>query len=100
MHDNAKPHTAKLTKQWLDNNTPDYIRDWPAISPDLNPIENLWAIVDNKVHEKKLKTVGSLKKRIKKVITELAPETVNNTINSLPERIKRCIKAKGGDFLV
>jgi hypothetical protein len=44
MHDNAKPHTAKLTKQWLDNNTPDYIRDWPAISPE-----------------------NSLKKRIKKL---------------------------------
>ncbi len=37
--DNALPHIANYTKQWQSDNNVDVI-DWPARSPDLNPIEN------------------------------------------------------------
>ncbi len=37
QQDLAPAHTAKSTKSWLN----DHGVDWPANSPDLNPIENL-----------------------------------------------------------
>jgi hypothetical protein len=38
MHDNAKPHTAKHTQKWLQDNSIE-VMEWPPYSPDLNLIE-------------------------------------------------------------
>lgn len=62
MHDGATCHTANITRQWLQDMDVT-VMNWPAVSPDLNPIENLWGILAQKVYQngKQFNNVSDLK---------------------------------------
>ncbi len=56
QQDNAKPHTANITTAWLRSRSV-RVLNWPACSPDLSPIENIWCIIKWKIHQWRPKTL-------------------------------------------
>ncbi len=73
MQDSAPRHTAKWIKQFLEAENIEIMK-WPAQSPDLNLIENLWKIIGDKVMAKKPTTVTKLWKRLEEKWTRMQCE--------------------------
>lgn len=95
MQDGAPCHTAKDVTQWLTDCDIPFFSDWPGNSPDLNPIENLWAILKRKLRQADTSSVTRLKAAIRKEWEEINPDILKNLASSLPTRLNECIKRKG-----
>ena len=93
--DSAPCHRSTLVNKWKAENS---IREltWPGYSPDLNPIEHLWAFMKKKVVLKCPYNKKTLIDAIKIVWENEIPETLlENLSRSMESRIAECIKANG-----
>jgi len=88
---------ASSTKQWFKEFGIDLL-PWSALSPDLNPIENLWSILARKVYDQEkpeINNIAELRKRIKSAWAEISNETLNSLIDSIPNRLLVVVKNNG-----
>ena len=97
QQDGAPCHSARLVTQWFENSDYQLLKPWPGNSPDLNPIENCWAILKKKVSLVHCSSYEQLVDTIKRVWkTEISPEYCKNLIESMPDRLIACDKNHGG----
>lgn len=94
QHDNDPKHTSKLVKQWISSENLCML-DWPAQSPDLNPIENLWEIVKRKIGNKIFKKPEDLYVHLKEQWNTIPKDIIDNLIQSMPKRCAEVIKRRG-----
>ncbi len=73
QQDLAPAHTAKGTKSWFNDHDVSVL-DWPANSPDLNPIENLLGIVKRKMRDTRPNNADYLKSTTKATWASITPE--------------------------
>ena len=63
--------------------------DWPSLSPDLNPMENVWAILVRRVYAggRQFHDVETLKETIFREWNNLSLNDLNPFSSSMPNRI-------------
>jgi hypothetical protein len=99
MHDGARPRTAKATKLDLSQRGIESL-EWPAFSPNLNPIEAVWNYMKDYIQDKWWWDQDPILENQRRYVLE-AWESVTNEwlwelLSSTPERCADVIKAKGG----
>ncbi len=94
QQDNAKPHSAHITKSWLRRKRV-RVLDWPACSPDLSPIENVWRILKRKMRQRRPRTVAHLKTCLQEEWDKITPETLHHLVSSVPKRLLSVVKRNG-----
>ncbi|CDR18049.1 unnamed protein product [Oncorhynchus mykiss] len=77
MQDDARPHVAGVCQQFLQEEGIDAM-DWPARSPDLNPIDHIWDIMSRSIHQC----------QVVQVWEEIPQETIRHLIRSMPRHVE------------
>lgn len=96
QQDGAPCHQTKAVKDWLQRSNINLVGPWPGNSPDLNPIENCWAVLKRKVAEKNPTSIASLKDAIKTVwVKEISPELCQKLSDSMQSRIASVLENHG-----
>ena len=102
IQDNVRIHTVKKIINWFQEEDIE-LMEWPAYSPDLNPIEHLWMQLKQWIndHHPELINMDKLEEdyqRLFRAIYEgwdvIGEEAVTNLIKSMDSRVNAVIAAK------
>lgn len=98
MQDGAPCHRAKSTLKALKEMGIRLLEGWPAQSPDLNPIENLWGTLQDNLYHHDITTVDDLWAALQEEWDKITLQDLRAYIDSMPKRLKLVIENKGGSI--
>lgn len=102
QQDNDPKHTSKLCREYLDSLAHISVLEWPAQSPDLNPIEHVWrqlkVAIQRKVDHlgKRPTNLDELWAWVVEAWNNLNVMDLECLVASVPRRIRAVIKNRGG----
>lgn len=95
MQDGAPTHRSSSTAKFTENMGLCLISDWPPNSPDINVIENLWAIVKLKVSQKCPRNKDELWQVVQEEWESVDNLTIKKLYGSIRQRLLSVTKNKG-----
>ena len=96
MDDNVRAHRARITDQYLEQAT--IVRmEWPARSPDLNPIEHAWDMLQTAVSSRPVQpaSVQELRQALLEEWDQIPQYKIRRLISSMRRRCQAVIEARG-----
>jgi len=97
QQDGASVHRSVYTNNWLRDRNIETL-DWPAKSPDLNIIENVWGIMARRVYKncRQFNDVEELSNCVRDVWRGISEEYIQGLYKSIPRRLVQVLEKKGG----
>ena len=96
MHDNARPHVARICRQFLYRNNVNVL-PWPAVSPDMNPIEHIWDYLGRKVPARgNAHNLRDLENALIQEWNNIPNVVIRRYVRSMRGRLAACINSRGG----
>ena len=97
QQDNARPHVANQTLQFLNANNVNVL-PWPSRSPDMNPIEHLWDYLDRQIRLRPQQphTRQQLIAALMEEWRRIPPAFIRRLTFSVRRRVQACLNANGG----
>lgn len=96
MQDGDGCHTAKRVRKRLENEGIEQLLPWPAHSPDLNPIENAWSIVERHLESVHPTSDRGLWEAMNEGWAKIDETQLLRLCDSLPRRLEMVKEAQGG----
>ena len=95
--DSATYHRHHKVEAWMRDHDVQWVKkeEWPASSPDINPVENLWSTLQSRITSKGPTTMRSLMNLASRTWNALTLDEVAKCINALPSRYREIIRRKG-----
>jgi transposase len=101
QEDNAPAHTAKKARaqlQHIPTLVSEFGQKWPACSPDLSPIENLWAWLDREAKQQLHKNIAAVKCEVDRLLeTQECKDTIVTLLDGFAKRLARCVALEGAN---
>jgi transposase/RNAse (barnase) inhibitor barstar len=97
QQDNASVHTARIVRDFFDESNLTVL-EWPANSPDINPIENLWSYLKRELdlYKEAPRTLDELWERVQEVWTNIPISYIQKLYESMPRRMEEVVRNRGG----
>jgi transposase len=95
MQDGASAHTSGETMGKLKQLRVDVIPDWPPRSPDLNPIETLWAILGQRISKRAATSIEDLERITLEEWDKISQATVDRLVLGFEKRLRAVIETGG-----
>ncbi len=93
QRDNEKSHTASITTAWLRSRRVQEL-NWPAWSPDLSNIENIWHIIKQKICQRQ-QSLQQLEAYIRQEWDQIPTPKIQKLITSMPRCLQAVLKRRG-----